>query len=582
MNTNTFEEKLEKIQPIMNKNMISPGKEWVKVAYFIKKDFLGITDYNQARREKDTLNIHIVEMLNQGGYLEYEQTQNIIYKLFSKVFGDDLIIGSVNKITLDSHNNGTYKYYGETVNVCFCPSIECSSKQVLLKFDEYKKLEKNARHQLKGGSLKDSGANFSFKDVVAKAVEKKASDVHIMYGEKFYNISFVISDKLENQREFTMTTEAGLDFVQQLKNDASKTTRGGFNADECLIGQDARIEYDNIGLDGVSARLSFIPDGVSLKKEAVTARILKKTNTSVESFKALGYCENFEEKVKTVSKKQNGLVISSGITGSGKSTLISTILANEIPLDKRVYSIEDPIEYVIPNLNVTQHQIYTPKDEKKAMGFARYAKQLKRSAPKVVNIGEMRKDPELTESIMEMAEAGQLVFTTVHISSAFSIYQSLEQVFKIDTKLSVPIILFSVNQVLVDKLCPHCKIKDKKMTNISRLRRKKDDTAYAYTAPLEKLLEDANSEEFETYVKGEGCEKCNHKGYLGMVPIYEYFSPTVRFKEWVMDFEKFPNRYQIEQKVCDMRIGVNKLDTFCKRLRDGLVDASENVVNAIL
>lgn len=576
-----FEEKLEQIRPIRSTNSIRAGKEWNQVSFYIKDKMIGREKYKQASEQKDRMKIHIVEMFDQLGMLTYYETSTIIHRFFSDVFSTDhLEMATKQDIELSSDSDKVRFFLrGVEVAICWCPSITETKKQALLPFDDYTRLIKTKDTSGENVFIKKSA--FTFEDVARSAFEKGTSDIQVTFSESVYTVFFEINGSLVPQNEFLMSSEDGFDFLVAVKNAAAKFTKGDFKADYHNAPQDAKVSYPNIGSDGIDVRLAFIPDG-NMSAMSITGRILKREKLSEPNFKAMGYDDELIEKINTLSKRQNGLVLSSGITGSGKSTFIANMVVG-IDQTKRVFTIEDPIEYFIPNSNVTQHQVYIPEDESKRVGFKELAKAMKRAAPKVVNIGEMRNDRELIDSVFEMSEAGQLVLSTLHISSAFSIYESLEQIFKVEPNISIPVILFSINQVLVSKLCPHCKKEDTHNTNISLLEKNKDDLPYQHLSSLSSLIEEAKNENVVLYRRGDGCQHCGNSGYSGRVPIYEYFSPNVKFKEWLKSHSNgLPSRYAIEEKACELEIGVNKIDTLCRRLREGVIDASEEVIFKIM
>jgi len=586
-----IEEKLKNIVPIRNLADIKAGKEWNNVAFIIKDKIIGRADYRKASEQKDALNIHIVEAMNNLGILGYEDIKQVILKVFSNVFPSNKLLEASSDDISYTVDKGILKFFHneEEVEICWCPSIEENKRQILLSYDEHNRLKRISENAtFIENPISNIGNKFTLEDIVKDALQREASDIHIANSAEFYNVFFRIYGRLELQSQYSMTLETGLDFINVVKQLTSKFTKGGFEADVNIEVQDGKIEYPNIGLDGVDVRLVFIPDG-KLKHMSVTARILKREHLEKADFEKNGYYPDLVEKIEIVGKRQNGLVVSSGITGSGKSTFISNIITN-IDANRRVFTIEDPIEYFIPNSNVTQHQVYERKASKNKdeptykVGFKEYTKGLKRADPDVVSIGEMRNDPELIQSIFEMSEAGQLVFTTVHITTAFAIYDSMKDIFKVAPEVSVPLILFSINQVLVDKLCNNCKEEDTENENIQRLLAIKDNLPYHYKVPLTALEEESQLDDgsLKLYKKGKGCSHCSGKGYVGRLPIYEYFFPNVEFKEWILEQSKFPSRFKIEQEACIKKIGVNKLDTFCRRLREGSIDASDSVIYKIM
>ena len=564
------------ITPLQKKDVII-GKEWGSVLRVIRDDIIGAKKYQKLSEQKNKLNKHIIEMLDELDLLSYYRVSKLIHILFSDILPSDMFIhANFSDIKIKSKGNINYcTYVDKVVDVCWLPSLSSQKPQALVSYLEYKKIIALLKSK---SSSKVSDNDFDFEDIIKSALKENVSDIHITFSEEYYYVSFKIDGRLVKQEDYLLNTEAGLSLIERIKILASGATKGKFSSDEHFKAQDARIEFPHIGENGVDVRVMFIPDG-KLKNMGMTARLLKKEILSEPNFSRMGYDETFIERVTRVSKKQNGLMIASGITGSGKSMLMANIIAG-MDNSKRIYTIEDPIEYIISSYNITQHQIFEPKEEHMKMGFSEYTKALKRGDPDVVNIGEMRNDEELVRSIMEMSEAGQLVLTTVHISSAYSIYSRLEQIFNVDTKISIPLILFSVNQILVGKLCERCKIEDKNgVENIKKLKEVEGEIPFGNKENLHALFEDREIDKL--YLRGKGCEYCLN-GISGRVPLYEYFSPNVEFMEWLSSFDELPLRFTIENKVKELDIGSSKLETYVKKLRDGVVDTDDETLIKLL
>lgn len=568
------------------------GNEWIMAMNAIREK-IGKEKFEEAINKRNQLGQHLIRVLNIQGLLNFDESKKLIYNLFKEHISN-LKYGNLQSIVLkeDSSSPKGYRFYikdenDQEIEVVpnWIPSFSIKNKiQYLIGYDEYEQLEKMIRgeQEEEGVAPKeyDSKVKFSFYDIVKDAYSKRASDIHINYSnDETYRVMFRIDGVLVEQQEYMMQERDGLKLVKAIKNEATKYTKGKFNADKNFIPQDARIAYENIGGFGLDLRLSFIPNG-TLEKEALVARLLERKILKEPNFKAMGYREDIIDILQQVSLMANGLVIVSGVTGSGKSTLLNNIITS-IPKDKKVHTAEDPIEYLIMKPNVVQHQVYIPpaNDEDRAnkiMGFKELAKAFKRSDPNVVLIGETRKDPELIETLIEMSEAGQLVFTTIHITSAFSIYTALENAFFMPKKISVPMIKLSVNQSLMRKLCPHCKVPDKNNENKNRLRKLKNRMRYAYKKKLHEFLDS----EVETFVAGKGCPHCNYTGYKGRVPVYEYLYPTVEMQEWLFAEDRLP--VVIEKKACEDGIGKNKLTTMIEAIMEGVADTNPRDVNQIL
>lgn len=572
--------KIAALRPFETEDIKRAGKGWSEIAKIITgNNIISYENYKQASEQKNILKKHIVEMFDQMDFLSYVKTAKIIHILYSEILRNNgLFQDSLSSVVIKKNEDEIVKcYYNESeVVLCWIPDIQEKQSQLIVGYQEYLRyieILENMDSEDDVSHFQTKGVEFEFEDVVRKANSLNVSDIHITYSAQFYNIFFKIFGRLEKQTEYIMNIDSGLEFVKKVQLACAEKTKGKFKADEHNYAQDGRIEFENVGNEGVDVRLSIIPGG-RLEHFCITARVLKREKLEKTDFKTMGYYSDAIEIMQTVSKRQNGLLLASGVTGSGKSTLIANIITL-IDKRKRVYTIEDPIEYTILNQNVTQHQVYEPETGAK-MGFKEYASALKRADPDVVSIGEMRKDKELVESIMEMSEAGQLVMSTVHVSSAFSIYSALEQIFNVSSRISVPLILFTINQVLVDKLCSCCKEEDFKKTNIYKLQKMSGEMPYGNLKSLEKLTSFP-----KTYIKGRGCEKC-FNGIEGRTPIYEYMYPNVEMIEWLATEKELPSRFSIEKRACEKGIGVNKLDVYVRRLIDGDVDASDEVLYKLL
>jgi len=530
---------------------------------------IGRNKYYEALKKNQELNKHLFETLHILGILPYHEQVKLIEESLKWLFGDEIIAIDPSKITIIE---GKFYYGGEEVEVKWIPSLLASKKQVIVSIEAYNALQR----------LKEEKANkveeelpFTFEEVIREAYLKGASDVHVLYdADGYYHVFFRIDSFLFEEPKFLLDEEKGQRFIKKIKIEAAEYTKGKVYIDDLRKIWDARIEYENlVGTEGVDVRLVFIPDG-KLRHQEVVARILRKQKIEKKTLEELGYYPEDAKVINKASKRMGGLFIISGITNSGKSTTLATIVAS-LPSYKKIETIEDPIEYVIPNPNVCQHQVYEPPDESEKVSFNEYVKGFKRADPDVIMISEIRKNPELVSALIEASKAGQTIFSTIHVNSAFEIYRAFTEMFGIEKATIISIILFSMNQMLVPKLCENCKVVDEKGENIRRLEEVKDELPFAVLKPLEDFLR----EKPKTYV-AKGCEKCKGTGYSGRTLIYEYFYPNVKFIEWLSqgDF----NRYEIEKKVYELGIGKNKLDIFIRRLREGIIDVSDFTMKSIM
>jgi len=536
----------------------------------IIRNKIGEQKYSEVLRKNDELKKHIFETLNLLNVMNYMEQLKLINDSLKWLFKDEIEIVDPRLIT---NINGKYYYDSEEVEVRWLPAIwPVGKKQIIVNIEDFHALQKERHHF----AIRNEDLPFTFRDIVKDAYQKDASDIHIAYdSDNNYHVFFRIGAEIIEQPQFLLSKEKGDLLIKSIKIETSNFTKGKVFIDDPRKVWDARIEYENlVGTVGVDLRLAFIPDGL-MRNQEVVARILHKQKIEGKTLLELGYYPNDAEVIERASKRIGGLFIISGITNSGKSTTLSTIVAS-LPKNKKIETIEDPIEYVIPNPNVVQHQIYEPPDESEKVSFNEYIKGFKRADPDIIMISEIRKNPELVSALIEGARAGQMIFSTIHINSAFDIYKSFYDLFQIEKETILQLILFSMNQILIPKLCQHCKIEDKEHLNKKRLLEIKNEIPFAVTDKLEAFLEN----NAKTYIRNEkGCQYCRN-GYNGRVVVYEYFYPNVKFIDWLSSGEY--NRYAIERKVYEMKLGKNKLEIFLKRLEDGITDVSDLTLRAII
>lgn len=417
-----------------------------------------------------------------------------------------------------------------------------------------------------------------FESIVGEAVRRNVSDVHVVPGVSSYYVYFREDGFFRLQKDIPLSLDDAESFIVYMMRRAAEEVGGQFNPDTRLAYQDARISVpEGSTLFGKSfdLRLAFIPDGtpksrlevcmrILYKDDEMTSGVMKKHSSVIQRLKELGYLEEDIRILKSILYKRNGIVIVSGITNSGKSTLVSNLLASIS--DKKIGTIEDPIEYYVDSPNYVQHQLFISDQEKLNMDFVDYVKAFKRADYDIVFVGEWRNHKGLTEALLEQAYAGQLIFTTLHVGSSFQVLKGLESVFKVNIEELKPVLLLSWNQVLIPKLCPACKRKAK----IVSIKADVLEVCKSFPGITDEMINQLENFALKDgYVRGEGCEKCNGKGYKGRQVIYDYFLPTVDF------WENLGNDYSHYNVMKAARIKKTKIDVFLKMVTLGLVDIND-------
>ncbi|MCX7000086.1 MAG: GspE/PulE family protein, partial [Candidatus Sumerlaeota bacterium] len=216
--------------------------------------------------------------------------------------------------------------------------------------------------------------------------------------------------------------------------------------------------------------------------------------------------------LRELIKKPHGIILITGPTGSGKSTTLYAALSEINSVDKKIITIEDPIEYRIAG--VMQIQVVPPI----GLTFARILRNLLRQDPDVMMVGEIR-DQETAEITIRTALTGHLVFSTIHTNDACGAVTRL-----LDMGIEPFLVSSSVEgliaQRLVRVLCPECK---------------------ASYNPREELIERMNTRHEDisdaTFYRPVGCETCRYTGYKGRTAVYELVKMNESFRRLVVDRE---------------------------------------------
>lgn len=421
-----------------------------------------------------------------------------------------------------------------------------------------------------------------FQAILKKAIQKGVSDIHIIPKESQYVIFFRKDNFFIEEKEFRIKISEGDKFITYLMRKAAEEVKGGqFNPDVRLCYQDARISVPEVGQ--YDARLAFIPDGFSLRNLEVVIRLLpkrlellKEGNLKIGLLK-LGYLEEDIEILTSVINKTRGIVVVSGITNSGKSTLVSYLLSTI--KTKKIGTIEDPIEYKVGNENYVQHQLFLSSEEKISMDFVDYVKAFKRADYDIVYIGEWRNHKGLTEAIIEQAFAGQLILTTLHIANSFQIFDALYHMYGVEYEKLKSVLLLSFNQVLLPKLCEKCKEERKGIENTlyNEIIKRSDlsiNLDHESKEKLKNFLQHYKKGE-GLWKKGKGCSFCDGLGYKGRQVVYDYFVPTFDFYMQLKSYDAFSVLTTAKQTTHTK----TKIDVYLKLVLNGVFDIADIIGN---
>lgn len=327
--------------------------------------------------------------------------------------------------------------------------------------------------------------------IISRAVNERASDIHIEPQEKDMRIRYRIDGVLHDVMHSPKSIQAGV--LSRFKIMAS------LDISEARKPQDGHCDL-NVGGRVVDFRVATLP---TVYGERVTLRVLEKESILLD-LDDLGFLPRSLERFKEAFSKPYGAILVTGPTGSGKSTTLYATL-NVLNVEaKNIVTIEDPVEYRLAGIN--QIQI----DPKAGLSFAKGLRSILRTSPDIIMVGEIR-DRETAQIAIEAALTGHLVLSTLHTNDAPSAITRL-------TEMGIPPFLIASAvtcvqaQRLARRLCKECK------------------EPYQPSADALERVGFPMRDGIPTLYKAKGCPKCNGTGYKGRVGVYEVMPITEEIK----------------------------------------------------
>ncbi len=326
--------------------------------------------------------------------------------------------------------------------------------------------------------------------IIAGALATKASDIHIEpeegYARLRYRLDGVLNDVLNFDRE---TFDLILSRIKLLS---------GLKLNIKTEAQDGRFSV-KINADDIEIRTSLLPGAYS---ESIVMRILNPKSIAVP-LEELGIAPKLLDLLLREIAKPNGMILTTGPTGSGKTTTLYAFLRKVHTPEIKIITIEDPIEYHLPGI------VQTQTNPEKGYTFLEGLRSALRQDPDIIMVGEIR-DRETAEIAVDAALTGHLVFSTLHTNNAAGSFPRLIDL-GVNSKTMSSAINVSMAQRLVRKLCSDCK----KEIPLEGAAKTMVDKIIATMADKSAI---SNTSKIWTAV---GCDVCNHTGYKGRLGIYE-------------------------------------------------------------
>jgi len=317
--------------------------------------------------------------------------------------------------------------------------------------------------------------------ILSQAVREGASDVHISPEKDYVQVRFRVDGKLHNVP--APPKSMLLHIISRLKILAN------MDIATARIPQDGRFTV-KLNNKEINLRASTVP---TIYGENLVLRLLD-TSAGIHTLETLGMSLEDQRKIESVIYKPYGMILSTGPTGSGKSTSLYAILKKINQSDINIITIEDPVEYRIDKIRQVQ------LNRKAGMTFASGLRSLLRQDPDVIMVGEIR-DTETARIAVQAALTGHRVLSTVHTNDAAgAITRFLDM--GIEPFLASSVMLVSFAQRLVRRICPNC--------------------SEAFTPPTEALASwGIPAPASAAFLRGRGCFNCQDTGYKGRIGIFE-------------------------------------------------------------
>jgi general secretion pathway protein E len=361
--------------------------------------------------------------------------------------------------------------------------------------------------------------------MIADALEKRASDIHIEPFEKEFRIRFRVDGVLFNQEPPPRELKAAI--ISRLKLMAK------LNIAERRLPQDGRIKIKLLGRE-VDLRVSTLP---TLYGESVVMRLLDRSAGDFYDLRRLGFDDNMLARMEHFTSMPHGIFLVTGPTGSGKSTTLYSALKRINLPDKKIITIEDPVEYQMDGIN----QIHV--NPQIGLTFASGLRHIVRQDPDVIMVGEIR-DRETADVAIRAALTGHLVFSTLHTNDAPSAITRLTDM-GVENYLLTSSVVAVLAQRLVRIICEHC------------------------IKPAGTVLS-PEGEAVQTF-KGAGCPDCNGTGYTSRVAIFEMMELNDEIRGRIMKNEDASLLTQAAR-----RNGMRNLrEDGWMKIRDGLTTVEE-------
>lgn len=360
-----------------------------------------------------------------------------------------------------------------------------------------------------------------FVDLIFKqAIHDRASDIHVEPAKNSVVVRFRVDGVLEEIPAPPKKWQKAI--LSRLK------VLSGMDLAEKRLPQDGRIKLTmEGGKKNIDVRVSSLP---AIYGESVVMRLLDQSSVLL-GLEEIGFLPDHVRIFEQLIRAPNGVILMTGPTGSGKTTTLYSALAVLNTPERKIITIENPVEYMLEGINQVQ------VDEAINLNFAACLRSALRQAPEIIMVGEIR-DFETAEIGIRSALTGHLVFSTLHTNDAPSAPTRL-----IDIGVKPFLVSSSVQAVIAQRLlrliCRHC---------MQPYRPKEEE--------IRELGYDPEKYRDSEFQQGAGCERCSFTGYRGRTAIHEIFIPDSTAKQMIIRCESSARlkRYAVSRGMRTLRM----------------------------
>lgn len=330
--------------------------------------------------------------------------------------------------------------------------------------------------------------------ILSQAIRDGVTDIHLSPEKEYIEIRFRVDGKLHKIP--TPPKTMFLPMISRIK------LISNLDISVTRIPQDGRMTII-LNKKEINVRVSTIP---TVYGENIVLRLLD-TSSGIHNLEKLGFTSKDITSLQKMIKMPYGMILCTGPTGSGKSTTLFSMLKELNSPDTNIITLEDPVEYRMEHVRQVQ------LNHKAGMSFASGLRSILRQDPDVIMVGEIR-DHETASVAVQAALTGHMVFSTVHTNDAVSAVTRFIDM-GIEPFMAASVMLVTIAQRLVRRLCPHCK--------------------EAYSPSLEILQFWGLKKKSYTFYRAKGCSQCKDTGYKGRVGFYEILYVNDAVRQMILD-----------------------------------------------